>query len=75
MGLTEEDMSDKERTENIHDDGTYVVKRTRKSSVIAFIVCILIALVIWCYAKADAIKNSEAEETADDKVAAEDTAE
>ena len=52
-------MAKKEKNENIRDDGTYVVKKSRKASVIAIIVCFLVALVIWCYAKADAIKNVE----------------
>lgn len=37
--------------DNKHDDGTYVIKRNRTESVIAFVVCLLIALAIWVYAK------------------------
>ena len=32
-----------------NNDGSYVVKKSRKSSVFAFIVCFLIAFVIWAY--------------------------
>lgn len=56
-------MAKKEKNENIRNDGTYVVKKSRKTSVIALIVCFLVALLIWCYAKADAIKNVEIEES------------
>ena len=46
-----------------HDDGSYIVKKSRKSNILAFILCVLIAFVIWAYAV-----NKEqkiAEETAD----------
>lgn len=33
-----------------HNDGTYVVKKSRKSSILAFIVCVLISFVVWAYA-------------------------
>ena len=32
-----------------HDDGTYVVKKSRKSNILAFILCLLVAFVIWAY--------------------------
>ncbi len=32
-----------------HNDGSYVVKKSRKSSIFAFIICFLIAFVIWAY--------------------------
>lgn len=44
----EKRMSDAET----HDDGSYVVKKTKKSSILAFIFCVLIAFVIWAYAEA-----------------------
>ena len=31
-------------------DGTYVVKKSRKHNILAFILCVLIAFVIWLYA-------------------------
>ena len=43
------------------DDGSYVVKKTKKSSILAFILCILIAFVIWAYA--EATEKSQAEKT------------
>ncbi len=36
-----------------HDDGSYVVKKSRKSSVFAFILCVALAFVLWAYAEAD----------------------
>ena len=45
------DNVNKSTAEN-RDDGTYVVKKNKKSSIFAFIVCILIAFVIWAYAEA-----------------------
>ena len=35
-----------------HDDGSYVVNKSKKHSIFAFIVCILIAFVIWAYVEA-----------------------
>ena len=31
------------------NDGSYVVKKTKKSNILAFIICVLIACVIWAY--------------------------
>lgn len=36
--------------ENIYDDGSYVVKKSRKHNILGFIICLLIAFVIWLYA-------------------------
>ncbi len=55
-------MSEKEKNENNYDDGTYVVKKNKKAGIVALIVCLLIAFLIWCYAKADAMKE-ESENT------------
>ncbi|MBO7310158.1 MAG: hypothetical protein J6U86_02050 [Clostridia bacterium] len=41
-----------------HDDGTYIVKRSKKSNIFAFIVCVLIAFVMWAYAEATENKQS-----------------
>ncbi len=46
-----------------HDDGTYVVKKSGKSSILAFIVCVLLAVVIW--ASAEASEKSKAEQLAE----------
>ena len=32
-----------------HDDGNYVVKKSRKSNILAFILCLLVAFIIWAY--------------------------
>ena len=45
--------------DNKHDDGTYVVKRNRTESVIAFVVCLLIAMAIWVYAKNSEQMNTD----------------
>ena len=45
--------------DNKHDDGTYTVKRNRTESVIAFIVCLLIAMAIWVYAKNSEQMNND----------------
>ena len=38
------------KTEYVNDDGSYVVKKSRKSNIFAFILCVIIAFVIWLYA-------------------------
>ncbi len=45
-------MKKEKKNVSEHDDGTYVVKRSRRSSIMAFIVCLLVAVVIWAYAEA-----------------------
>ena len=35
--------------ENVYD-GSYVVKKSRKHNILAFILCVLIAFTIWLYA-------------------------
>ena len=50
-------MAEREIKENVHNDGTYVVKKNRKESVIALIVCVLIAFAIWIYAKNAELKE------------------
>ncbi len=53
-------MAKRIKDEIVHDDGTYVVKKNRKESIVALIICILIAFAIWIYAKNAEIKeNSE----------------
>ena len=42
------------------DDGSYVVKKTKKSSILAFVFCVLLAFVIWAYAEADEKRDNSA---------------
>ena len=42
-------MAKRKQMENMHDDGSYVVKKSRKGNVVALIVCFLIAVLIWLY--------------------------
>ena len=37
----------------------YLVKKSRKSSVIAFIVCVVVAFLIWSYAEAVTLKEAK----------------
>ena len=37
------------KIEQVNDDGSYVVKKSKKSNIFAFIICIIIAFVIWMY--------------------------
>ncbi len=49
-----------------HDDGTYVVKKSRKSNILAFILCLLVAFVIWAYAASfgsDSPSGTDTEQT------------
>ena len=43
------------------DDGSYVVKKTKKSSILAFVFCVLLAFVIWAYAEADEKRENAAD--------------
>lgn len=43
-------MSKRKENEIRNDDGTYVVKKNRKMNIVAFILCFLVAFVIWIYA-------------------------
>ena len=38
--------------------GAYLIKKSRRSSVIAFIVCIVVAFLIWSYAEALTLKEA-----------------
>ena len=42
-------MAKRKQMENMHDDGSYVVKKSRKGNIVALIVCFLIAVLIWLY--------------------------
>ena len=37
------------KVEYVNDDGSYVVKKSKKSNLFAFILCIIIAFIIWMY--------------------------
>lgn len=50
-------MKKKERTVQ---DGNYVVKKSRKLNVFAYVLCVLISLIIWLYvANRDVIRSNE----------------
>ena len=53
------DQSNKQ-TESREENGNYVVKKGRKSNIIAFILCFLVACIIWIYAT-NAERKDEAE--------------
>ena len=42
-----------------HDDGSYVVKKSKKSSIFAFVICVFVAFIIWAYAEATEKKDEE----------------
>ncbi len=44
-------MARKKEKDHGFDDGSYVVKKNRKFDIFAFIVCVLVAFVIWVYAE------------------------
>ncbi len=41
------------------ENGAYIIKKSKKSSVIAFIVCVVVAFLIWSYAEALALKEAK----------------
>lgn len=59
-------MSKKKQRETTHDDGTYVVKKSRKKNIIAFILCFLIAVIIWLNASNAEMKKQEEAQTNDE---------
>ena len=58
-------MANSVEKENVYDDGNYVVKKSRKHNVLSFIICLLIAFVIWLYAanKENNFQNTSNDET------------
>lgn len=38
------------KNEVVYENGSYLVKKSRKGNIIAFIVCLLVAMAIWLYA-------------------------
>lgn len=61
-------MARRKRNELPEDDGSYVVKKNRKLNIVAFILCFLIAFVIWMYAT-NMEKKNKAEEQQGSQVA------
>ena len=57
--------------ENVYD-GSYVVKKSRKHNILAFILCVLVAFTLWLYATN---KNSEEKELKDNMADTAQTAE
>ncbi len=43
-------MAKQKQNEHVENDGTYVVPKNRKKNILAFILCVLVALLIWIYA-------------------------
>lgn len=43
-------MSKRKQEETVYDDGSYIVKKSKKANIIAFVLCVLFAFVIWLYA-------------------------
>ena len=44
-------------------DGSYVVKKSRKSNIFAFILCLLLAFFIWAYTQSTEVDNSHDTQT------------
>ena len=42
-------MAKKQNVEQTYDDGTYVVNKKKKFRLLAFLICLVIAFVIWIY--------------------------
>ena len=54
-------MAKRKEKDHGYDDGSYAVKKSRKFSFFAFILCLLIAFVVWLYATGKV--NAEHQET------------
>lgn len=53
-------MFKRKQNQVAHDDGSYAKKSNKKINIFAFILCLLIAFVIWLYAS-NLEKNTQAE--------------
>lgn len=62
--IAEVEMNKKKYTEK-HDDGSYVVKKSRRSNILAFIACLLIAFIIWAIAEGARARKPAADGGAD----------
>jgi YbbR domain-containing protein len=52
-------MSKRKQTDIARDDSSYVAKKPKKFNIFAFILCVLIAFIIWIYASSVEEKNKE----------------
>ncbi len=43
-------MSKRKQNQSARDEGSYVTKKNKKFNIFAFILCLLVAFVIWLYA-------------------------
>ena len=59
---------------NEQNDGSYVVKKSKKSSLFAFIICFLIAFIIWAYTTSYGDKTSKPDTDTDNTPGTEATA-
>ena len=54
-------MAKRKIEENVQTNGASTVKKNKKESIVSIIICILIALAIWVYAKNVELKNEAAQ--------------
>ena len=48
------------KKEKAGQDGSYVIKKSRKLNIFAYILCVLISLIIWLYvANRDVMRSNE----------------
>lgn len=57
-------MSKQKQTESFYDEGQPVVKKKRKHNIFAFVICFLIAFIIWIYASNLEEKKKNEDQTA-----------
>ena len=55
-------MAKRKIEENVYEDGNNAVGGKKKGGIIAFVICVLIALAIWTYAKIVELKNESPQE-------------
>lgn len=58
-------MRKKAKNAQERDDGTYVVRKSRRSNILAFVLCVLVAFVIWAYSVTKEQKTSAETGTAE----------
>lgn len=56
-------MAKRKENDGAVDDGTYVVKKNRKMNIISFIICFLVAFILWIYATNLEKKNGDEAQT------------
>ncbi len=57
-------MSKQKQNESFYEEGQPVVKKKRKHNIFAFVVCFLIAFIIWVYASNLEEKKKNEDQTA-----------